>query len=184
MIEDSSRGPRVPLRRALVCAGLAVALLAACGETSKTAQPQDFTRSTTCALDGMLLADYPGPKGQIQYDAGPPDFYCDTVEMLSMLLRPEQQKRIAAVYTQDMAKTDWNEPRGHWIDARTAIYVHGSRQRGSMGPTLASFGSEADAQAFAGKYGGKVLRFDQITVDMVSLDGGVIRDEHGSGGKR
>ena len=48
----------------------------------------------------------------------------------------------------------------------------------------ASFGSEADAQAFAGKNGGKVLRFDQITIDMVSLDGGVIRDEHGSGDKR
>lgn len=177
MIENSSR-------RALMFAGLGVALLAACREASKAVQPQDFTGSTTCALDGMVLADYPGPKGQIQYDAGPPDFYCDTVEMLATLLRPEQQKRITAVYTQDMAKADWNEPRGHWIDARTAFYVRGSKLRGSMGPTFASLGSEADAQAFAGRNGGKVLRFDQITIDMVSLDGGVIRDEHGSGDKR
>ena len=173
-----------PSRRALMCAGLAVALLAACDKASKAVQPQDFTRSTTCALDGMALADYPGPKGQIQYDAGPPDFYCDTVELLATLLRPEQQKHITAVHTQDMAKADWNEPRGHWIDARTAFYVRGSKLRGSMGPTLASFASEADAQAFAGRNGGKVLRFDQITIDMVSLDGGVLRDEHGSGDKR
>jgi len=177
MIEGASR-------RALLWAGLALALLPACREAPRTGQPQDFTRSTTCALDGMVLADYPGPKGQIQYDAGPPDFYCDTVEMLATLLRPEQHKRITAVYTQDMAKADWTEPRGHWIDARTAFYVRGSKLRGSMGPTLASFGSEADAQAFVGKNGGQVLRFDQVTIDMVSLDGGVIRDEHASGDKR
>lgn len=176
MIED-------PSRRALMCAGLAVVLLAACREASKTVQPQDFTRSTACALDGMVLADYPGPKGQIQYDAGPPDFYCDTVELLATFLRPEQQKHITAIYTQDMAKAEWNEPRGHWIDAKTAFYVRGSKLRGSMGPTLASFASEADAQAFVGRNGGKVLRFDQITIDMVALDGGVVRDEH-SGDKR
>ena len=129
-----------PSRRALMCAGLAVALLPACREASKAAEPREFTQSTTCALDGMVLADYPGPKGQIQYDAGPPDFYCDTVELLATFLRPEQQKHITAVHTQDMGKADWNEPRGHWIDARTAFYVRGSKLRGSMGPTLASFG--------------------------------------------
>ena len=177
MIEDASR-------RVLLCGGLAAALLAACGESAKTVRPQDFTQATTCALDGMVLADYPGPKGQIQYDTGPPDFYCDTVELLATLLRPEQKKRVAAAYTQDMAKTSWSEPRGHWIDAKTALYVQGSKLRGSMGPTLASFASMADAQAFAGQNGGKVLRFDQITIDMVSLDGGVIRDEHLSGDRR
>ena len=46
-----------------------------------------------------------------------------------------------------------------------------------MGPTLAAFMHEQDAQAFAKQYGGKVLRFDQITLDMVALDGGVLRDE-------
>lgn len=45
-----------------------------------------------------------------------------------------------------------------------------------MGPTLASFSSEQDARAFAQKYGGRVLRFDEVKPDMVVLDGGVIRD--------
>ena len=100
MIED-------PSRRALMCAGLAVALLAACREAAKAVQPQDFTRSTTCALDGMVLADYPGPKGQIQYDAGPPDFYCDTVEMLATLLRPEQQSA-----SPRSTRRTWRRPTG------------------------------------------------------------------------
>ncbi|MBL8539063.1 MAG: nitrous oxide reductase accessory protein NosL [Betaproteobacteria bacterium] len=162
---------------ALTRIGLAVLLLAACSEQAATVAPVDITRDTTCALDGMVLADYPGPKGQIHYDRGSPDFFCDTMELISIHLRPEQQKRVVALFVQDMGQADWNEPRGHWIDARGAFYVRGSGRHGSMGPTLASFAREDDAQAFAKRHGGKVLRFNEITIDMVALDGGVIRDE-------
>jgi copper chaperone NosL len=48
---------------------------------------------------------------------------------------------------------------------------------GSMGPTLASFARIEDAQAFVKQYGGKVLRFDEVTVDMVALDGGAQHNE-------
>ena len=160
---------------AAVCCALLITT--GCGERATTVAPQDITRETVCALDGMLLADYPGPKGQIQYDHGPPDFFCDTMEMISIYLRPEQQKRAIAVFTQDMGRADWSEPRGHWIDAKSAFYVQGSSRQGSMGPTLASFAREEDAQAFVRQYGGKVLRFGEITLDMVALDGGVLRDE-------
>jgi copper chaperone NosL len=152
-------------------------LMVGCSEKVKTVEPEEITNGTICALDGMQLMDYPGPKGQIQYDQGSPDFYCDTVEMLSIYLRPEQQRRITAVFTQDMGQADWIQPKGHWIDAKAAFYVLGSSRKGSMGPTLGSFAREADAQAFATKYGGKVLRFEQVTLDMVSLNGGVLRDE-------
>jgi copper chaperone NosL len=46
-----------------------------------------------------------------------------------------------------------------------------------MGPTFASFGEENSARAFAAKEGGKVLRFNEITPDMATLDGGVIKDK-------
>ncbi len=162
----------------LFVAAALVAVLPGCdrNEAAAPTQPQEISRATVCSLDGMTLADYPGPKGQILYQSGKPDFFCDTVELFSIWLRPEQQKRVAAIYVQDMAKADWNSPAGHWIDARTAWYVAGSGRHGSMGPTLASFAAEADARAFAAKEGGKVYRFDQITPEMVQLDGGVIKD--------
>lgn len=160
---------------ALVFAGTGV--LGGCSKSEPVAaQPIEITRGTTCSLDGMTLMDYPGPKAQIQYDQGKPDFFCDTVEMFSIYLKPEQQKRIRAIFVQDMAKADWNNPVGHWIDARTAFYVAGSKARGSMGPTLASFARESNASAFAAREGGKVYRFEQITPDMVVLDGGVLKD--------
>ena len=166
------------LRRTLMLAALA-ATLAACGpsETASTVVPHEIGQGTSCALDGMLLADYPGPKAQIHY-AGQeePDFFCDTVEMFNIYLNPEQVRAVRGVLVQDMGKADWDVPRGHWIDAKTAYYVHGSKQHGSMGPTIASFAQESDAVKFAAEHGGNVYRFSAVTPDMVVLDGGAQHD--------
>ena len=153
--------------------------LSACDKASETVTlaPVEIDRSTSCELDGMLLADYPGPKAQVHY-AGQdkPSFFCDTVELFSTLLAGEQVRVVRAIYVQDMGQTAWEHPSGHWIDAKTAVYVLGSKRHGSMGPTIASFAQEADATKFAAEYGGKVLRFADIKPDMVDLSGGALHD--------
>lgn len=156
---------------------VALILLVACSKSVAPPQPQEITQDTACTLDGMSLSDYPGPKAQIHYTDGTTEFYCDTLEMFSLLLKPEQKQRITAVYTQDMASTDWRQPQGHWIDARSAFYVRGSSQQGSMGPTFASFAHKPDAEAFAKKYGGSVLPFAAVTADMADLHGGADQDQ-------
>ncbi len=156
---------------------VALSLVGACTREQAPPAAQEVTSGTACALDGMLLNDYPGPKAQIHYNDGTTEFFCDTVEMFSILLRPESQRRVLAVYTQDMGQADWRQPRDHWIDARSAWYVQGSKLKGSMGPTFAAFARREDAEAFAGKYGGKVLRFDQVTPEMADLRGGAEHDE-------
>lgn len=155
------------------------ALLSACsGDAGSPLQAIELAEGASCSLDGMLLGDFPGPKAQIHYaDQPQPDLFCDTMEMFSLYLKPEQQKRITALYVQDMGATDWNTPRGHWIDAKTALYVQGSKKNGSMGPTLASFAQHADADKFAQQFGGKVLKFDEVTPVMVMLDGGANHDK-------
>lgn len=170
------RGTSTAITLALALIGTVV--LGGCSKNEPASVPPiEISRDTSCSLDGMTLMDFPGPKGQMQYDHGAPDFFCDTVELFSVYLKPEQRQRVRAIFVQDMAQTDWNTPTGHWIDAKTAFYVAGSRRHGSMGPTLASFARESDATAFAAKEGGKVYRFDQITPDMVVLDGGVLKDQ-------
>ena len=173
MMQFNSR----PAIRRLLPILLGALLLGACNEPSAPAGPLEIAGDTACALDGMVLADFAGPKAQIHYDQGEPDFFCDTREMFSILLRPEQKKRIVAIYTQDMGKADWARPEGHWLDARSAFYVVGSPRRGSMGPTVPSFALEAAAHKFAEQYGGKVLPFAQVTLDMVDLSGGASHDE-------
>lgn len=152
--------------------------LAACGQAPEAPPaPLEIAAGSTCDLDGMLLADYPGPKGQIHYkNEAQPHWYCDTLELLAMLKKPEQVRAVRAAYVQDMAAADWASPRGHWIDARSAWYVLGSRKKGSMGPTAASFGTEAAAQTFATRAGGKVMAFDAITPEATDLSGGAQHD--------
>lgn len=182
---DGRRRDSTPLagRRALLRAGLLATLggLAGCEASRKGAgalAPQEIGSGTSCELDGMLLAEYPGPKGQLLYaDASAPVFFCDTVELLDTLLRPEQVRAVAAAWVQDMGRADWDQPRGHWIDARSAFYVRGSRRHGSMGPTFASFAREDDARRFAAEHGGTVLGFAEIRPAMVDLSGGADVDQ-------
>jgi copper chaperone NosL len=177
--------PHAPTRRRLLCgcAALAAAAttgLAGCGrkeEGDDAGRPREPAAQASCSLDGMLLSDYPGPKGQILYKGdGQVSWFCDSVELLSTLLKPEQVRPLLAAHVQDMAQAGWDRPVGHWIDARRALYVLGSKRTGSMGPTAASFADEAGAKAFAGQWGGRVLRFADITPEMVDLSGGALHD--------
>lgn len=170
------------LRRGAAALAVALAMggagwLAGCSK-SETAPVQavEIDRNTVDSLDGMILLDYPGPKGQIHYADGKPDFFCDTVGMFAVYLKPEQERPVRALFVQDMAQAEWKNPTGHWIDAKAAFYVAGSKARGAMGQTLASFARADDARAFATKEGGQVIRFDQVTPDRVVLDGGVLKD--------
>lgn len=168
------------VQRTLILATLAAAVLTGCGPsaTETAVAPLSISQGTSCSLDGMLLGDYPGPKAQIHYAGqAEPDYFCDTVEMFHMFLNPEQVRVVRGIFVQDMGRADWDEPRDHWIDAKNAFYVYGSKRHGSMGPTIGSFALETDAAKFAAEYGGKVYRFTDITSDMVVLDGGALHDK-------
>ena len=170
------------LKTGLCALALALLLpLAGCDRADGGTQalaPVEIDRATTCDLDGMLLADYPGPKAQLRYqDQATPVFFCDTLELLATLLRPEQVRPVQAAWVQDMGQADWAQPQGHWTEARGAVYVLGSRRHGSMGPTAASFAREEDARAFMAQHGGRLLRFAEITPDMVDLGGGAKADQ-------
>ena len=169
---------KITRRHCLAC--LALPLFSACSkEGARAVGPQEIQAGTACDLDGMLLADYPGPKAQIHYvGEEKPTFLCDTVEMFSLLLKPEQVRATQAIYVQDMGATPWERPVGHWIDAKQAHFVRGSKKHGSMGPTLASFASADAAAAFAKEWGGQVLAFAQVTPEMVDLSGGALHDGH------
>lgn len=164
----------------LAAVGVLAATLAACGDKSanqRSFDPVEITADTVCELDGMSLADYPGPKAQIHYaDQDSPIFFCDTIELFSTLLAGEQVRPTRAIFVQDMGQADWDSPRGHWISAKSAFYVVGSKRHGSMGKTLASFAQKADAEKFAEEFGGEVLSFDEIKPDMVDLRGGALHD--------
>ena len=135
---------------------------------SRTAA-RKLSRDTVFLIGDLLpQLDYAG--------VGAPLFFCDTVELFSTLLRPEQVRTVRAAYVQDMALADWDQPVGHWFDATLGFYVVGSRRHGSMGPTFASFAAADAAQKFATAWGGRVLRYAEIRPEMADLSGGARHD--------
>lgn len=165
-MKTTMRSPQAAIAR-IACIA-AVLSLAACNRPAPGVAAQEPADDTACALDGMILKDYPGPKAQIHYAEGKPDFFCDLVELFMIMLAPEQKRHVAGLFVQDMGKADWNRPVDHWIDARKAVYVVGSKKRGSMGPTFGAFSNAQDAAAFVQKEGGKIVSFDQVTLEMVN----------------
>ena len=150
------------MRLATIAAVVLLPLLAACSGAARTLAAGEPGDDALCALDGMSIRDYPGPKAQVVYQGGRIDYLCSLAELFEVLAGGEQRAGIGASYVQDMGKADWNKPRGHWIDARAAFYVFDSRAQGAMGPTIATFASRGEAQAFAAREDGRVLAFGEI----------------------
>jgi thiamine biosynthesis lipoprotein len=154
--------------RASGCA-LAFALVFGCGQgvgDQEVAAPQVLTGAEVCALDGMILRDYDGPKAQILWRDGRRTFYCEAREAFAERLDRVQSKRILEFYVQDFADRPWASYAGHWVRAEDAVFVIESEKHGAMGSSFVSFLDPADADNFSAKYGGRQFRLDEITPEV------------------
>jgi copper chaperone NosL len=129
--------------------------------------PIEFTRAHACALCGMITVDFPGSKGQIHYSNGKIDAFCCTLDMFSFYLQPDSPKNITAIFVNDMGKADWERPSGHWIEAKKAYYVIGGNIMGPMGEALVPFFNIKDAEAYIKEQSGKIVKFDDINMEML-----------------
>lgn len=165
--------------------GVLIALLllglAGCGESEKpqqTLDPVAFHADDECHVCGMVILDFPGPKGQAVEKNGVKKF-CSTGEMIGWWLQPENQLLNARLYVHDMAQGAWEQPDdGYLIDAKTAWYVAGTPLKGAMGAVLASFADEAEARRMAAEYGGRLLRFEEIDQEVLQDVSGMGHSGH------
>lgn len=145
---------------------LAAILVAGCSKGAKPL-PIEFNRSHDCRVCGMIIVDFPGAKAQIHYKNGKIDTFCSTLDMFLFYLQPDRPSNINAIYVNDMGKADVENPKGYWIDARSAFYVQGGDVMGPMGEALVPFSSRKDADAYILKHGGKIIEFREVTMDML-----------------
>lgn len=159
-----------PLTKWLTAALMAITL-AGCsnGEQQAVAKPDPvhFDSGDECHVCGMVITNFPGPKGQAFTERQQHTRkFCSTKDMFAWFLQPENENRDHTLYVHNMAETHWDHPDDtHLIDAREAWYVVGSERTGGMGPTLASFETESEATDFAAEYGGQVIGFADITLE-------------------
>lgn len=149
---------------------LAVILVACSRQEAVKPSPIELTRENACTVCGMIIMDFPGAKGQIHYRNGKVDPFCCTLDLLMFYLQPDRPRHITAIYVNDMGRADWNHPQDHWIDATTAWYVYGGEVLGPMGEALVPFSEPEKAEAYVRKNGGRMVRFDEITMEMLRPD--------------
>ncbi|HLW04182.1 MAG TPA: nitrous oxide reductase accessory protein NosL, partial [Azoarcus sp.] len=111
-----------PLFR-IVLAVAAAMILTGCNSADDPVvelQARAFHADDECHVCGMVVSDFPGPKGQAVGRDGTRVF-CLAAELLGWWLQPENHVAGARLYVHDMAHGSWEQPDDeHLIDATTA----------------------------------------------------------------
>lgn len=152
----------------LSSAVIAIALTIGCSDkssTEATSTPKDLTRDEVCMLDGMILVDHPGPKGQVILKNGEHRFFCDTKGLISTLYDQNHKQKIKQAFVQDFANRKWGSYNDNWIDIQQAFIVMDSSQFGAMGPTLVTFAHRIDAETFIKEFGGSLLTYNELNAE-------------------
>jgi len=147
-------------------------LLTACEQQSSNEDfhpPVIIESGDECHVCGMLITKMPGPKGQA-FDKRSQQTrkFCSTFDLISWYLQPENISNVAEVYVHDMANTSWETPDDtKLISARKAFFVIDSNKKGSMGKAIVSFKNRSDAELFKKQWGGKIVLFDQLSLELI-----------------
>ncbi|MGS0682175.1 nitrous oxide reductase accessory protein NosL [Shewanella sp. 125m-7] len=157
----------------LICLLFLLPFLSACSESSADAKQytaEAIHEHDRCHLCGMMITKYPGPKGQVHLKGQTvvPKF-CSTRDMFNFALQPENKRQIEALFVHDVGATDWEHPTDDaFIDGKTAWYVYGTSKKAVMGPAVASFKNQDDAVKFAQEFGGAVLPYEKIDIELLA----------------
>jgi copper chaperone NosL len=146
---------------------IAFLLMGCSKEEAEGPLPLELGQDHACGICGMILVEYPGPKAQIHYKNGEPETFCCTPHMFMAYLNPERPRNIRAVYVHDMGEANWDHPQHYWIDAKEAFFVYGGDKMGAMGETMVPFSTSKDAETYVKDHGGRTIKFDEITLDML-----------------
>jgi copper chaperone NosL len=157
----------------LICLLLLIPFFMACSQDTSAPEQvlvQSIGEHERCYLCGMMITKYPGPKGTLQLkntDVSPK--FCSTRDMFNFALQPENQRQISHLMVHDIGTTDWEHPDDSaFIDATKAWYVYGTSRKAVMGSAVASFATKESAKTFAEAFGGAVLLYDQITLELLA----------------
>jgi copper chaperone NosL len=160
-------------RRAFIVlvGGLSLAALHGCGRRDVepvVCTPQPIEPGDECAVCGMFITEYPGPKAQACLRDGHVLKFCSTSDFFAWMVQPEAAPSLLKAYVHDMGVTDWDEPSDDaFIEAGIAYYLIDTALRGAMGPTLATFGSREAADAVMSEHGGRLLRFEEVDTETI-----------------
>lgn len=156
----------------ILLAGLPGLGLIACGREPDSpaigCPPIALNDEHECALCGMIVVHFPGPKGQACLRDGRVLTFCSVHDLLAWAWQPESAPALGALHVHDLSRTEWRHPSDDaYMNARDAIYVVGHDQHSAMGHSPAPFSRQTDAESFMARHGGHLLAFDRLDWDSI-----------------
>lgn len=126
--------------------------------------PRPVPAEARCPVCGMHPARHPTWAAQAVFDDGATHFLDSPVELCLYLREvPRHASGRLASQLRALYVTDTVAGAGHWLDARTAWYVLGSRVAGPMrNGNLPAFADRDAAEAFTRAQGGRVLAWGAL----------------------
>ena len=122
-------------------------------------------------VEEMSVLDHGGPKAQIYVEGlDAPLFFAQVRDAMAFLKSPERDRRVRMSYVSDMGVAEnWDTPGiDNWTPAPEAHFVIEAGVRGGMGaPEVVPFARREDAEAFATRYGGRIVTLDDIPDEAV-----------------
>lgn len=115
---------------------------------------------TPCVVCGRQVADHPMTRCQVQDKAGTTTHLCSTNCLAAWMAEPAKYNAKGEVFLAWV--TDHGS--GSTVSARTAYFVTGSDRQGPLGPEAFAFYARKDADAFAGKHGGRVIIWQGLDI--------------------
>ena len=129
--------------------------------------PRPIPADARCPVCGMYPARFPRWAAQVIFKDGDAHYFDSPVDLFVFLQRVDRYNRrytlgdVAASHVADFET-------GQGIEAKNALFVHGSSAFGPMRDAdLPSFASRKAADGFARSRGGKVLTFSQVTPELL-----------------
>lgn len=131
----------------------------------KEITPITIESKHSCALDGMILNFYIGPKAQIIWKNGEVSFYCEAREVFYEWLDPITRKKIAKIFVENFDKSVWNAVIKYpWIEIQQAIFViDNTKHEGAMFLSYVPFATIECAKKFQEENEGIILKEKEIT---------------------
>jgi len=138
--------------------------------------PASLNKTHICASDDMIIIHYNGPKAQIIWKDGSRSFYCEAREAFYESLDKIRSRTIQAFYVQDFSDLEWGSYIDKWVLASDAYYVVDSSKDGAMGLSYVPFIDLKCAEDFLAIYGGRLLKFNDINMDTLSISSDLLKD--------
>lgn len=126
-----------------------------------------ITPSEECFACSMVVAKYPGPKGQIVTKDGRIHTFC-SVKCMTCAYLSRDKSNVADVLGHNTEAVDWDTPSDkEFISLKGAYVVVGSSKRATMGKSVAPFKTKETAEKFAREFGGTVYAWRDLTSEVL-----------------